>query len=360
MNRSQLKPLVILLAISFVACIHPNEETQQSASGFNDSHLATSTLPNSTSEAIQKKPIKYLPIPDYENNMIMALLPVPTDWDFYKGDDKDIFLEGPNGIKGFYIQGNSFMFSQNAYMNQAFQQMGATVKPFEPLSNSIQFLNQALGADGFSLEKQYDLPQFEQMAYYFDQQIFKGEPEQKSFKVVGTEWKKGDSHTLIVIQHYYAETQHGYHWGYHVESMEASSKIFNQAKQDYLNAKLNVRMNPQWITKVNNKNRIASQNSRNAHEGRMNALRAQGRQIIANGKKHDAMTTRTHQKFMDGLNDRIAVTNPSNGQNYKVELGSNHYWINENNQLITSDNANYNPNGDLNVNGSWTEAQINY
>ena len=103
----------------------------------------------------------------------------------YKGDDKDIFLEGPNGIKGFYIQGNSFMFSQNAYMNQAFQQMGATVKPFEALSNSIQFLNQALGADGFSLEKQYDLPQFEQMAYYFDQQIFKGEPEQKSFKIVG-------------------------------------------------------------------------------------------------------------------------------------------------------------------------------
>ncbi len=62
---------------------------------------------------------------------------------------------------------------------------------------------------------------------------------------------------------------------------------------------------------------------------------------------------------MDGLNDGVNVTNPSNGQTYKVDLGSNHYWINDNNQLITSDNANYNPKGDLNVNGTWTEAQIN-
>ncbi len=96
------------------------------------------------------------------------------------------------------------------------------------------------------------------------------------------------------------------------------------------------------------------------HQQRMAALRSQGDQIIAAGKQHDAMTTSTHQKFMDGLNDRVSITNPSNGQSYKVDLGSNHYWINDNNQLITSDNANYNPNGDLNTNSTWVEAQINY
>jgi len=49
------------------------------------------------------------------------------------------------------------------------------------------------------------------------------------------------------------------------------------------------------------------------------------------------------QKFRDSLNDRISVTNPSRGNSNKVNLCSNHYWINKNNQLITSDNANYNP-----------------
>lgn len=355
MNRSQLLALLLIAMVFLPSCINSTGDHVSK----NDP-LESAQIGSETSQITSKRPIKYLPIPDYQNNMVMGLLPVPSNWDYYKGNDQNVFLEGPDGIKGYYIQGNTFMFSQNSFMNQSYQQMGFTVKPFEPLDNTIQFLNQGLGSDGFSMVKQYDMPQFEQMAYAFDQQMYKGEPEQKSFKVVATEWKKGNVKTLLMIQHFYAQTQYGYYWGYNIESMEAPSKIFDQAKQDYLNAKLNVRMNPQWVATVNNQKRLASQNNRQGHEGRMGALRAQGQQIIANGKRHDAMTTRTHQKFMDGLNDRITVTNPANGQNYKVDLGSNHYWINDNNQLITSDNANYNPNGDQNVNGTWTEAQINY
>ena len=359
MNRSVHVSLVILLAIVFTSSIQNKQDYSESTYDANNIVIASSKSIMTASEVIQKKPIKYLPIPDYQNIMVMGLLPVPTDWDFYKGDDKNVFIKGPGGIKGFYIQGNSFMYSPNSFLNQSYQQMGATVKPFEPIENTIQFLKQVLGGDGFSLVRQYNLPQFEQMAYSFEQQLFKGEPEQKSFMVVGIEWKKGILKTLIVIQHYYAETQYGYHWGYHMESMEAPSKIFEKAKQDYLNAKLNVRMNPKWIAMVNNQNRMASQNSRNGHESRISALRAQGEQIIANGKKHDAMTTRIHQKFMEGLNDRINVTNPTNGQTYDVSLGSNHYWVSDNNKLIINDNGNYNPNGDLNSTSTWTEAQIN-
>ena len=57
------------------------------------------------------------------------------------------------------------------------------------------------------------------------------------------------------------------------------------------------------------------------------------------------------QKFRDSLNDCISVTNPSRGYSCKVDLGSNNYWINKNNQLITSDNTNYNPKWKSNLKG---------
>ncbi len=348
----------ILFICSVVCCIfftNCTEFLSEKSIAITDS---SSDLQN---EYAGKKAIKYLPIPDYQRNMVMAMLPIPTDWNYNKTNDPIIFLEGPDGVKVSYVQGNQFMSSNNPYIVQQFQQMGFNVKPFEPVEQDVQTLEQLLNKDGYKLLKQYDLPQLQQAAYAFEKQIYKGHPEQKSFKVVGTEWEdKNGLKILIIIQHYLAESQESYYWGYQLESVEAPPAFFEQAKQDFLNAKLNVRMNSQWITTVNNENRQRSQQITSSHIERMKILKAQGQQIVASGKEHDAMTTRNHQKFMETLTDRITVTSPSSGQTYDVALGSNHYWINDQNQLITSDNANYNPNQSNYSNVTWEEAQINY
>lgn len=146
MNRSHVLLKMILAAFIFASCINSTSKTETEFAV--SEHFDTQT---SSSEVSNKRPIRYLPIPDYQNNMVMALLPVPSNWGFYKGDDKDIFLEGPNGIKGFYIQGDSYMYSPNNFLNQSYQQMGAEVKPFESIENQVQFLKQVLANDGFSM-----------------------------------------------------------------------------------------------------------------------------------------------------------------------------------------------------------------
>jgi hypothetical protein len=355
MKSFKISNSLILVVVCFIFLVSCNK--------FSTENLPRTTAGSSDSQPDEpgKKAIKYLPIPDYQRNMAMAMIPVPTNWNFNKTNDPIIFLEAPDGIKVSYVQGDQFMYSNNPYIAQQFQQMGGTVKPFEPIEKVVQTFEQLLSKDGYKLLKQYHLPQFERTAYSLDKQFFKGYPEKNSFKVVGTEWEdKNGLKILILIQHYLAESQESYYWGYDVESVEAPPEFFERAKQDFLNAKLNVRMNSQWITAVNNENRQKSQQITNNHIDRMNVLRAQGQQIIANGRQHDAMTTRNHQKFMDNLNDRITVTSPSFGQSYDVALGSDHYWINDQNQLITSDNANYNPNQSNYSSGNWEEAQINY
>lgn len=308
-----------------------------------------------------KRAIKFLPIPDYQRNMVQALLPVPTDWNYSKSSNKDIFLEGANGVNVFHVMGENYFYSTNTYIAQDYRAQGFKVKPFEPIENDVTFLKKALAAEGWKYLKQYDLPQLAQQTYNYDQQFFKAIPERKSIWVMGTEWvnEKGVK-ALIVIKHFGAETQHSYYWGYQMEMVQAPDTFFNQAKQDFLNAKLNMRTNNQWLQTLNNENRRQAQINEQNHNARMTALKAEGQRIIAAGKSHDAMTTRNHQKFMDGLLDKINVTDPASGNTYKVDLGSKHYWINDQNQLITTDDPNLNPNQSNYSSGNWVEAQINY
>lgn len=313
-----------------------------------------------TIEPPQKRAIKFFPIRDAQRNMLMAVMPIPSDWELSKADDNYTFLESPKGVKVLYIVGNEFMYSQNPFIHQSFQQMGYETKPPETFEQVLDFMKNLAGKEGVKFVQQYSIPQLEQVDVNVDRLVYKPVPEQKSVKVVATEWidDKGMS-SLAIIHYYVAQTELSLYWGYRIESMEAPKEVFPTAKRDYINALLNTQINPQWLQTINAENQQKSQQMMQGHQQRMSALRSQGQQIIAAGKQHDAMTTRTHQKFMDGLRDEINVTNPSNGQTYKVNLGSNHYWINESNELITSNDATYDPNLNNDSRGTWVEAQIN-
>lgn len=351
MNRSNVLPKVILGAILFVSCINSATKPE----------TAALLSENQSAFQKQKRAIKYFPIPDLQQNMLLAVMPIPTDWKLSDKKAENVFLESPKGVKTFYTLGNEFMYSNNNYINDSFRQMGFETKPPQPFDQVLEELKGYASKGGAALTNQYELTQLAQSDKNLDQLLFKSSPEQKTFRVVATEWIDDKGILSIVIIHYYvAYCEMSMYWGYNMESMEAPKDYFPTARRDYINALINVQINPQWIQTRNQKVKQQAQQQMAGHQQRMAALRSQGDQIIAAGKQHDAMTTRTHQKFMDGLNDRVSITNPSNGQSYKVDLGSNHYWINDNNQLITSDNANYNPNGDLNTNSIWIEAQINY
>lgn len=355
MNRSHTLLKVIGIAIILVSCINsttnPENETV-----FSDGKKQSAA----SSEPLQKRAIRYFPMKDTQQNMLMAVMPIPADWTLSNKANEGVFFESPKGVKTYYVFGKEFMYSQNEYINNSFRQMGAETKPPQPFEQVLEELKGYASKENTRLTNQYELPQLRQADENLDRLLYKAYPEQKQFRVVATEWLDDKGIASIAIIHYYlAYTETSMYWGFNVESMEAPKEYFPMARRDFVNAMLNVKINPQWLQLRNQRVQQLAQRQTAGHNERMATLRAQGDRIIANGKQHDAMTTKTHQKFMDGLNDKVNVTNPSNGQTYKVDLGRNHYWINDNNQLITTDNANYNPNGNLNLNGTWTEAQIN-
>lgn len=354
LNMKFLFSLIIALLFSMTSCGQGNE-----GNSFSDATQTAQFASNQT----HKRAIKYFPLRDTRNNMLIGLMPIPQDWHLSKKGDQTVFLESAKGVKVYYTNGNTFMYDNDPWMNQNYQQMGMQVQAPKRVEQLIeQDLKPYAKSQGTRFVRQYELPQLATYDQNFDRLFFKGVPEQKSFRSVLTEWvdDKGIS-SLLIIRYHYTQFQmsSSISWGYMIESMEAPTAVFDRAKRDYINGLLNSQVNPQWVQACNQQARQQSQQSAANHQANMAALRAQGDQIIAAGKAHDAATTRSHERFMDNLRDEVTITNPSTGTSYKVDMGSNHYWINDNNELITSDDATYNPNGDLNVTGAnWVEAQI--
>lgn len=237
---------------------------------------------NQKNDEADKRAIKYVPILDEQHNMAMALMPVPTDWNFSNGQDPDFFMEGPNDLKIYHLRGDQFYYSDVPYINQSYKQDGVIVKPFEPIENTVQFLKNLANNDGGKLIRQYNLPQFEKNAYALDQQVFKATPERKTIQVIGTEWQAKDGiKFIIIVEQFLGETQYSYYWGYKLDIMISSDAVFDQAKQDFLNAKLNTKYNAKWIATTNNQMRQQAEQNQRDHEGRMVALKNYGNQIIA-------------------------------------------------------------------------------
>ena len=88
------------------------------------------------------------------------------------------------------------------------------------------------------------------------------------------------------------------------------------------------------------------------HNARMAAMD----QNMASWRANQAAGDRSHNQFIDNIHGNTTVTDPNTRNTYKVEAGSDQYWINNQGEYIKSDNSLYNPNMDNSINNqTWTE-----
>ncbi len=217
----------------------------------------------------------------------------------------------------------------------------------------------------------YPLPQIAAWDKQFDDQLYKSMPSQKSFNVMGLEWRDPDGTSfLTVLHHFVSYDQYGGYWGINYSILETSEKDFEQAKNIYLNGLLNQQINPQWLQAVNQQDMQLAQQSNAGHPQRMADIKAFGDRNTANHnsrmaamdqnmntwRANQASGDRNQEQFIDYINGNTNVSNPNTGQTYKVEDGANQYWMNNNGEYIKSDNSLYDPNLDQNINKqTWTE-----
>lgn len=321
------------------------------------------TTENENKPQNAKRSLKAYKIKAQRHNMLFGIMPIPNSWKKKEKNKENILFESPEGVKVYGEFFKTYYYSNNPQQNYFSQQNGSEIYPVKPIERLInEDLKPLIEAQGLTFLGQFQLPQLAQSDQRFDNALFKATPEQKKYQCIVTEWENKDGVKSLGILRYFTAVYTslgGMDWGYTLNTMEAPTAVYEQAKKDYINALINFQYNPNWIQANNQYFAQQSQQSNVAHQQRMAAIKAQGQAIINNGntnssiidsnheswKRRTAMTDAGHAKAVDGIWDRSNMYDQS-GNQYQVEGSPENVWVNNNDQYITTNNVNWNPNVD--------------
>lgn len=312
---------------------------------------------------------KLYKIKSTQHKMLFGVLPIPASWKVVDNRKDNILFEGPDNLKVYGDLFAGFSYSKDPQLNYFNQQQGTKVKPPKSLEQVInEDLKPYLAKEGWTYIGLFEIKQLAQKDSQFDKSLFKSVPENKTYHCVGTEWKNNEGKKSLGIIRYYTNyytTMPSMDWGYTVNALEVSKTGYEKAKRDYINALLNLEINPNWLQKNNQFYANQSRQSNAQHQRRMAAIRAQGQAAINTGNTYSSIIDSNHESWKrrngmvdaghsNTINTGIWERNTmhdQNGNQYQVEGHYDNVWKgNDDNTYLGTNNTNWNPNIDNSTN----------
>ena len=366
-------PLFLVISVFFFySCIDQNDSYLSSRATVDNVTHSESTTKNNDNTS---KTLKLYKIKSQQFGMLFGVMPIPDSWNIISNSKDNILFESQNGIKVYGERSNMFFYSNNQELNYFYKQGGNQVKAPKDINAVLnEDLKPFLESNGLKYVRQFPLPQLAQTDKQLDNALFKSVPEEKKYECIVTEWEdQNGNKSLGIIRYFttYYPTAGGMNWGYTLNALEAPKTVYEDAKKDYINALLNLQINPNWIQKNNQYYAQKSQQSNAAHQQRMADIRAQGQALTNTGntyssisdsnheswKRRNAMTDAGHSKSVDAVWERSNY-NDQSGNQYQVDGYYNNVWKTNNNDYIGTNNTNWNPNVDNATNGiNWEQLE---
>jgi hypothetical protein len=363
--------LITLLSFVYLACLtsacgqsyqyeeepYNQQYTEASAQQYdtnnNEENSFTSNQPNRS--VMGNNEIIMHSIKDNKTGMIVGQMPLPSDWKI-----ENSIIKGPNGIQAGDLQGGSFMEQQRSVTS-----VDQIVR-----EDVIPRIKQLGGA----ITNTFRIPEIAQNDQRTYAQYWKVAPTQDSHDAMGIEFNNPDGQKLLVIVHFtYSRMQYGNMSFYYMNQFMSNADAYEEAKRAYLYGLINFKMNPQHIAAHNQREQQKSQVSWNNHNQKMrnNQANFDARQKIHvdtyNSINQMSMDTyrnnsnasdRMQEQSVNGIWEQQNMVDPYTGENVKVDGYNNQYYMNNNNEYIGTDDYNYNPNTDPNLNNTeWRQIQ---
>jgi hypothetical protein len=317
---------------------------------------------------------------DVRTGLVVSTTKYPSDWNVvskpsYIVDQKlPIFLiqiKGPNNLKTF----NTPLKVHIAYDNPQTYQFMANSRGAR-LHRPLQSLNEILRSEaatrleksGFRYEKSIRLPKSEN--YLKRKTAAQG--GHINLEILTTVWKNNKGQIAMAsigrlsMRQPLSFIDNMTLWMYSIDYLFVDEDAFDKTVQQFENALVSSKDNPQWIQYVQRLNsqraQLAAQQHQinmgnrqaafNAHQKKMSAISA------AQDISHASFMNRNfgsgsninQKQFINMINEEETVYNPLNGKNYQVNAGSTEYWMDSDGYYVQNNNLFYNPNGDINLN----------
>ncbi|MAK35148.1 MAG: hypothetical protein CMC15_03105, partial [Flavobacteriaceae bacterium] len=162
-------------------------------------------------------------------------------------------------------------------------------------------------------------------------------------------------------------------WNFFGQYLQATSADFSEAKKAFLYGLENTQYNQQWIATRNQNDMNRANVSYAAHQKRMAAIQARGNASMALSKtyseisdishagylKRSNINSAGHSKTINTIAENTVIANHGTGEHYTVPSGSNYYWVNNRGEYFGTNNINYDPRIDQQINDSeWTKFEV--
>jgi hypothetical protein len=310
------------------------------------------------------------------DGMVIVSMPFPDTWKIARAQQQgQPTITGPNGIQIYDFPLRHFMFPKNPSLRQAHIQTGNPMRPAPDIDGLFsQELVPLFANMGLKLVKHYEIPELTRIDQWYSDQLFKAVPGPNRSVAIGSDWENpaGDPHFLIT--HYsVGETNDIQTWSHWSSGLQAEKEILPKARKQLIFALANARHNPEKIMAYNrseaekagkswadfNKRMAANQAAFEAHQrAHVNRSNAINDAIMNGWRARNAASDIQQERFIDTINEKSNVVDPTSGQRYKVDAGSNTYWMNRDGQYIGTDKPYYDPNLDEGLNEqNWQKLQ---
>lgn len=312
------------------------------------------------------------------NGTVLVEMPFPAAWQVARNPQRgEPTITGPNHIKVTDLPLQSFLFTRDPQMQQMYQAGGQRLRPLPNLEQLIQqdFVPWAAG-QGLEFVRQEEVPGVARVDQWYNDQLYQAMPTDIKVTAIGTEWKHtatGNSFFLLVRLSVRSGDGLQF-WSYFSNGLQAERAHFERAKKQFLFGLANARYRLEPIVAYNQAEAQRVGQSWAAHNQRMaqnqanfaasqrafvNRSAAAHDALMKNWQTRNAADDRAHERFVDTITERTKVTDPSTGQQYKVDSGANHYWMNRDGNYFGTDNVNYDPNRDQSMNlQNWQKLEV--
>ena len=305
---------------------------------------------------------------------VLVEVPFPATWKVMSNVKQgEPTIVGPNGIKIVDYPLQSFLHTSDPQMQQVYRQSGQRLRPMPGVEQIVQ---QDIGpwAEKRELKfvKQYEIPEVTRMDKWYSDQLYKAMPMQAQIAAIGTEWESASGEPYFILMHLNASNgQNLQTWSYYCSVLQADKAHFEAARKQLIFGLGNARYSLKQIMAYNQMEAEKAGQSWAAHNQRVaqnqanfeasqrafvNRSTAAHDSLMSSWNERNAASDRTQERFVDTITERTKVVAPSSGQQYKVESGYNHYWMNTDGQYLSTDKQDYDPNLDKSINNQrWQE-----
>lgn len=319
--------------------------------------------------------IKMHPIMNAQTGQPSMYIPFPTSWKFTGAAPGQPSTTGPNGLVITIYPPQSYIYTNDPYLQQALQSNGQHV--IAPVGIEVAISQQLIPQGqqmGMTLIKQYPLPQIAAKDAEYANKLYGSNPQQNVFQAAGTEWNDANGNKILVVLHYNEMRSSAMiNWGYTVDMLKVQPAYFEKTKNQYIYGMSNKVYNQNEVNAFNNQlaAKLKADNDNfqaiqkiNTDGARQRAeMDRQTTEYINNSnqasyeyRQHN--NDMLHEQTVNTLTDVEVVISPYDGKEYQVESGSTTYWINDEGKYIQSDDPLYDPNKYETHPGVWQQAPL--